>query len=396
VQEPAGSALRAPGVRAQESGASDEVEDVGPQGRVVRAATVALSGELSRATAVAALAEVEAALAERPVRLQLDLSGVGDFDSAGLAVLVEAVRMGREVGSEVRLEGLPGPLGDCLALLSVDRLTARDPERARRGAMAAVGAMVLPGLDGLGQAWRLLRRSVADIVVGPLRGRSPRLDRSMVEFDHAANGAAPITALIAFLLGLVLALQAWVQLRAWSAELFVANMVGVAVVTEIGPLMTAIVLAARSASANAAQLGSMVVGEEIDALRQMGIDPQRYLVVPKVLSLTLAAVALCVLFDVVAICGAVLFSWGFAEIGPEVFRAQLEIAVTGSDVLTGLLKCGIFGCCIGAIGCAQGLGVEGGSAGVGRATTRAVVLSVLTVICVDAAFVILQRTVVSS
>ncbi|MBK8978909.1 MAG: ABC transporter permease [Planctomycetes bacterium] len=354
------------------------------------AAVVTFGASLSRATAAAALGEACAALdsGRRPV--VLDLGAVHEFDSAGIAVISEVLRRGRAAGIELELRGTSAPLRECLALLSGAR-AAPAARPGRRGPVAAVGAAVLPGLQGVRAAASLLRRSLRALLIDPLRGRRPRLDRCLVELECAANGAVPITALIALLLGLVLAMQAFVQLRNWSAELLVANMVGVAVVTEIGPLMTAIVLAARSASANAAQLGAMVVGEELDALRQMGVDPHRFLIVPKVLALTVAAVVLCVLFDVVATCGAACFAWAAADIAPTVFRAQLEIAVSGTDVVTGLAKCGIFGGCIGVIGCSEGLRVEGGSAGVGVVTTRAVVLAVLAVICVDAAFVFVQR-----
>src|SRR5690606_5447273 len=222
---------------------------------------------------------------------------------AGLGGVVEGLRRARATGVEVRLRGLSQPMLDFFSLLSVERLTAGADPRARLDPISRVGAAVLPVLRGTAAIARMAVRVVEGVLLAPLRGHGLRVDRCTLELDHAANGALPIVALISFLLGLILAMQAWVQLRVWGAEIYMADMVGVSVLTEIGPLMTAIVLAARPGSSNAAQLGAMVVGEEIDALRQMGVDPIRFLVVPKVLALAFAALALCVVFDVVAIFG---------------------------------------------------------------------------------------------
>jgi phospholipid/cholesterol/gamma-HCH transport system permease protein len=127
----------------------------------------------------------------------------------------------------------------------------------------------------------------------------------------------------------------------------------------------------------------------------MGVDPDRYLVVPKVIALMFSAVALGVLFDVVAICGGALFSWGVAGIQPDEFRHQLQGALKLGDLVVATFKSLAFGLCIGVVGCALGLRVEGGSQGVARATTGSVVLGVFLVICADAVFVAMQRMVLS-
>ncbi len=355
--------------------------------------TVRTGPGLTRSAVRGLVDAVSRSLRTCPSRIVLDVGAVDDFDSAGLAGLVEALRLGRAAGVELRLRGLSQAMLDYFSLVSVERLTAAEPGPEPRGILRRLGARALPVLESMATVGRLGADCVMAVLVDPWRGRRPRIDRTTHEFDHTAGGALPITGLIGFLLGLILAMQAWVQLRAWAAELYVADMVGVSVVTEIGPLMTAIVLAARSASANAAQLGSMVVGEEVDALRQMGIDPVRFLVVPKVVALALAAVALCLIFDGVAIVGAALFARGFADIGFVAFGERLELALGLRDLATAGLKCLAFGGCVGVVGCAEGLSVTGGSEGVGRATTRAVVYSVFLIIVVDALFVTLQRMV---
>ena len=266
------------------------------QSLVVRTGAV-----LDRDHVAGLLEQLASAMAGGSARVVLDLGAVERFDSAGLGTVLEGLERARAAGVEVRLKGLTQPMLDFFSLLSVDRLL-REPARdgPRLDPISRLGGLAMPLLRMLKAVWCVMVRALRGLFVDPLRGRGLRIDRAIEEVDHAALGALPIVALIAFLLGLILSMQAWVQLRVWGAELYIADMVGVAVMTEIGPLMTAIVLAARSGSANAAQLGSMVVGEEIDALEQMGIDSDRFLVVPKVLALMLSAITLGVVFDAVA------------------------------------------------------------------------------------------------
>jgi phospholipid/cholesterol/gamma-HCH transport system permease protein len=284
---------------------------------------------------------------------------------------------------------------DFFSLVSVERLMARAEPAPRLDPVSRLGAAVLPQLQRLRSITALAVAAGRALCSGPFRRRGLRLDRAIAELDHAANGALPIVALIAFLLGLILAMQAWVQLRVWGAEIYIADMVGVSVMTEIGPLMTAIVLAARSGSSNAAQLGSMVVGEEIDALRSMGVDTTRFLVVPKVLALAAAALVLGLFFAVIAIGAGALFAFAAADIEPGAYWDQAQNALHFSDFAVAQAKGLTFGVCIGIVGCALGLGVEGGSEGVGRATTNSVVLGIFLIIVIDAVFVTAQRMVLS-
>ena len=362
---------------------------------MTEAPVIRVDATLDRTTVGMTVQALYAAVRSTSGRVVVDLGQVERFDSAGLGGIVEGLRCAREAGLEVRLRGLSQPMLDIFSLVSVERLTAAPPPRPRVDLVRRIGGGVIPLLDAFGAIARTCAQSVGGILVGPLRGRPVRLDRTAHELDHAANGALPIVVLIAFLLGLVLAMQAWVQLRVWGAEIYVADMVGVSVMTEIGPLMTAIVLAARSGSSNAAQLGSMVVSEEIDALKQMGVDPVRFLVIPKVLALSIAVLALGVVFDIVAVCGGALFAWLAAGIEPAAFREQLQGALKLSDLVVASAKCVTFGMCVGVVGCALGLRVEGGSEGVGRATTNAVVLAIFLVIVVDTFFVTAQRLVLS-
>lgn len=326
----------------------------------------------------------------------LDLGRVDAFDSAGLGAVVEGMRRARSRGREVRLRGLSDPMLEFFSLVSVERLLEPPPRPAKRlDPFSRVGAAFEPLWSAGVHVVQLAIQTARATLVEPFAGHRLRLDRIAVELDHAGNGALPIVALISFLLGLVLAMQAYVQLRVWGAEIYMADMVGVSVVTEIGPLMTAILLAARSGGSNAAQLGSMSIGEELDALRQMGVRPVPYLVVPKVLALAITTVALGLLFDVVAICGGSLFAMVVAGIPAPAYLDQTQQAVMLGDFAVGKLKCLVFGACIGVIGCGLGLRVRAGADGVARATTNAVVVSIFVIIVLDAIFVTAQRLLLS-
>ncbi len=359
----------------------------------MEAAIIQVGARLDRGAAGSVVARVQDALAGGPARLVVDLSDVEAFDSAGIGAMVEGVRRARARGADVRLRGLPEAVREFLSLVSLDRLLAPDPAARTAPLLERVGGAFEPLLARIAGIGATSLQVLDSLLLGPFRGRGLRLDRTVLELDHAAHGALPIIALIGFLLGLILAMQAWVQLRVWGAEIYIADMVGVSVMTEIGPLMTAIVLAARSGSSNAAQLGAMVVAEEVDALRQMGIHPIRFLVVPKVVALGIAALALGLFFDLVAICGGALFARAAAGIGFDAFQEQLRVALQLGDFAVATAKGVAFGLCVGVVGCSLGLRVSGGSEGVGRATTEAVVFSVFLIIVIDALFVTAQRLV---
>jgi len=353
--------------------------------------TITATATLDRSTVGILVAEFEHQMRSKPKRVCVDLGAVETFDSAGLGGVVASMKAANEAGVEIKLKGLSQPMLDFFSLVSVHRLVLPSAVTQRPGPIVRVGAVVEPMVDGAIAVLRTGRDALRELVLGPLRGHFLRLDRTAIEVDHCAAGALAIIALIAFMLGMVLAMQAYVQLRVWGCEVYVADMVGVAVIAEIGPLMTAIVLAARSGSRNAAQLGAMVVSEEIAALEQMGIRPLAFLVLPKVVACAYGALALSIVFDVVGMCGGAAFAWGFAGIELGAFAEQLRQALTLEDFVVALAKSTTFGAAVGLVGCALGLRVQDGSEGVGRATTNSVVLSIFIVIVIDAMFVTWQR-----
>jgi len=203
--------------------------------------------------------------------------------------------------------------------------------------------------------------------------------------ERAGVDALPIVALISFIVGLVMAFQAAIPMRMFGAELYVANLIGIAMIRELGPLMTAIVLAGRSASAFAAEIGTMRINEEIDALTVMGLDPIRFLIVPRIIALTVITPLLTIFSNLVGILGGalVITSLGYPIIA---YYNQIASFVEWNDFAGGLLKCFVFGILIAATGCIRGYQTQSGPSAVGVSTTRAVVTGIVLIAVVDGIF----------
>jgi len=194
--------------------------------------------------------------------------------------------------------------------------------------------------------------------------------------------------LLGFLIGLILAFQSAIAMRKFGAEIFVADLVVLSLFRELGPLLTAFVLAARSGSAFAAELGTMKVNEEIDALTTMGLDPVRFLVLPRVLAAVFVTPLLTMfnnLFGLIG-CGLVMISIGFA---PITFLNQIQQAANLTDLFSGLIKTFVFGSLIASIGCLRGLQTGTGASAVGDSATRAVVTSIIAIVVADGLFAVI-------
>ena len=245
-------------------------------------------------------------------------------------------------------------------------------------------------LRGLVAFLQLLADTAYWALIAPLRRRLPPPGATSAQAVRIGVDALPIVGLIGFLLGLIMAFQAAFQLRQFGANIFVANLVGVAMVRELGPLMSAIVVAGRSGSAVAAELGTMVVGEEIDALRTMGINEIQYLVVPRVYAITFTQPAVTLFSMVVGIIGGFLIAVLYLDLSAAAYLQQTLSALSLNDLITGLSKSVVFAWIIVLIGCHTGLRISGGAEGVGRATTTSVVASIFFIIVADSVFTTLS------
>lgn len=318
--------------------------------------------------------------------LTLDLSRLDSLDGAGATLVVELSRSARIAGRGGEVRGARGSVAALLDLYApsaappppsfelTESFLAQVGRRSLRRATRAVDAVVFVGA---------FTREVLAVLRAP---RSfPAADAVRILSRTGPDGVA-IVALVNFLVGTILGFQSAVQLERYGAEIFVANLVGLSVVRELGPLMTAILVAGRTGAAFAAELGTMKVNEEVDALRTMGLSPQRFLVLPRVGALLVAAPLLAILGDAMGILGGLAIGVGSMEISLQSYWNQTAASIDTSDVVTGLVKSVFFGAIVGLIACHRGLSTRGGAEGVGRATTSAVVTTLFALILADALF----------
>jgi phospholipid/cholesterol/gamma-HCH transport system permease protein len=216
-----------------------------------------------------------------------------------------------------------------------------------------------------------------------------RLTSTVRHLEETGLNALPIVGLISLLVGLVLAYQGVDQLRPFGAEIFMVNLVGIAALREMGILLTAIVVAGRSGSAFTAEIGTMKVNEEVDALSTLGLDPIEVLVLPRLIALTITLPLLTFFADVMALVGGALGGMLLIDLTIPQFLEQLSVAVTPTMFWVGMVKAPVFAFVIAMVGCFEGLRVAGSAESVGRLTTKSVVESIFLVIVLDALFSIL-------
>lgn len=246
-----------------------------------------------------------------------------------------------------------------------------------------LGSAVLERLADTGRLSRLAASSGERALVGPWRGERLRLRATAEQIYRAGNESLPLVALISVLIGMILALQSAYQLRELGATNLVANLVAISITRELAPLLTAILVAGRVGSSVAAELGTMKVSDEVDALTVMGIDPIGYLVVPRLVALLIAVPCLTLFSDLVGILGGSAVGTLVLGLSAEGYLADTIVALRNEDLWSGVLKALVFGGLIGLVSCHQGLETRGGANEVGRSTTTAVVRSILLIIIAD-------------
>lgn len=252
--------------------------------------------------------------------------------------------------------------------------------------VSQIGGSVTNGLAYVGALASLGGQAAYYTFVGPFRGKPLRIQRVVSQAMDVGVRALPILSLITFFIGLILALQAAYELRRFGAISYVATAVAISMSRELGPLITAIVVIGRSGSAFAAEIGTMKVTEEIDALETMAISPVRFLVTPKFLAMVVMVPCLTIWANAMGILGGSLFGVAGADF---TFLRYVQASVDSlflRDITTGLIKAVMFGITITAVGCQEGFSTGAGAEQVGRSTTRAVVMSIFLVVLVDLVF----------
>ena len=252
-----------------------------------------------------------------------------------------------------------------------------------KGVVRLVGSYSLGILTDAGVLWHLAAASLDRLLVGPFRGERLRFRAAIFQTVRAGYNSLPLVVLICFLVGMIVALQSAHQLQEVGATSLIADLVAASITRELAPLLTAIIVAGRFGSAIAAELGTMKVSQEIDALTVMGINPISFLVVPRLLALVISLPCLVIFADLVGIVGGLVVAVGALGLGARGYLVNTLDALQLEDIATGLVKAVVFAGIIGLVGCQQGLQTRGGAEQVGHATTASVVRSIVLIIGAD-------------
>ncbi len=337
------------------------------------------------------LIEAAAPQARQVERISIDMSGVDQLDTLGAWLLERLVRGARPSASGAQFTGLPahyrGLIDEMHRVNLQPRTAAGRPNRAL-DALERVGrATVQMGADFV-EFVRMFGE--VGVVVGRvlLHPRRFRLTSAVYHLFRVGWQAIPIMVLITFLIGGIIAQQGFFHFRKFGADAYVVDMVGILVVREIGVLIVSIMSAGRSGSAYTAELGSMKMREEIDALRTMGFDPIEVLILPRIVALVCALPILTFLGAMAALYGGGLVAWLYGGMSPGVFIARLRDAISVTHFEVGMIKAPFMALAIGIVACSEGLKVKGSAESLGMQTTTSVVKSIFLVIVLDGVFAV--------
>lgn len=351
---------------------------------------VTLSGRLDVEHSAEAWRRCLEAVAVHPVkRFVLDVSAVDYMDAAGAGLLIELRRRVELTGGAFDVEGLRADQASLLALFeSVPGQVAREKTHDRPHVAVEIGRAGHKAWTDLKDIVSFIGEFGAAFFWAVRHPRRVRWRDAYYVAERAGANALFIVALIGFLMGLIMSFQSAMPLRQFGAEIYVANFLGLSMLRELGPLVTAILLAGRSGSAFAAEIGTMKVNEELSALTTMGLDPLRFLVVTRVSAAMFVTPLLTIFFDIFALVGGgvVMTSMGFPL---QVYARQVTASVTAGDLLGGLFKSLVFSLLVGAVGCLRGLRTKAGASAVGESTTSAVVSGIILIAVTDGVFAVL-------
>ena len=328
----------------------------------------------------------ETVLRAKPNHLTVDATGVDYCDGSGIALLIHLRDRQQARGGAIEITGLRPEFQEMFDDATADALGSTGPGKKEHiDFVEQVGKKTVEVFQDTVSLISFVGELCLALLFAARRPRRVRWADTLKIAEAVGVDALPIVLLIGFLMGLIMAFQAAVPLGQFGAQLFVANLIGLAILRELGPLMTAIVLAGRSGSAFAAELGTMKVREEIDALKTMGLEPVRFLVVPRVIAALVMTPLLTVFADLVGVMGGsvVLLSLGYPLI---TFFHQVQYAVSYGSPVGGLVKAFFFGILVAAIGCLRGLQTKTGASAVGESTTNAVVSGIILIVITDGIF----------
>ncbi|MCR6499640.1 ABC transporter permease [Shinella sp. CPCC 101442] len=350
-----------------------------------------LSGHWVNTTAVTAAKRLAEMAGAKGGALEIDLSGVSEMDTAGAWLVRRAITGRQASGADVHLrDGDGARYADLISALPEKLAEPREGNAPRstvfERVFSPVGRVMVDAWEDMVAAMFILGSAVrgAQLKLGRRSGLSPAA--IVHQIDHMGVRAVPIILLMSFLIGAIIAQQGAFQLRYFGAEVFVVDLVGILQLREIGVLLTAIMIAGRSGSAITAEIGSMKMREEIDALKVMGLSPVGVLVFPRLVALTVALPLLTIIANFAALFGAACVAWAYSGITFDTFLSRLREAIDLSTIVSGMIKAPFMALIIGIVAAVEGLKVGGSAESLGRHVTAAVVKSIFVVILVDGLF----------
>lgn len=312
----------------------------------------------------------------------IDLSGVKHIDAAGVVLLDSIIDNLKEKNTICTIKGASDSIQRIISIFSPE-ISSEKEKSEKTSFFEKIGSsLIRSGKNCLHYCYLIADASYYSIT-GLINRKGIRQGEFTNQCILIGMNALPIVALISFLIGFILALQSSAQLRQFGASIYVADLITISMVREMGPLMTAIILAGRSGSSIASEIATMVVTEETDALKSMALNPVRYILVPKIYAITLTSPMLTILSMLIGIMGSFVIGITYLDIPFRPFYNEVVNALFLKDILTGMLKSIIFAWIIVITGAFFGFQVKGGSEGVGRVTTAAVVASIFLVILAD-------------
>jgi phospholipid/cholesterol/gamma-HCH transport system permease protein len=318
----------------------------------------------------------------------IDLSDIERMDTGGAWLIDRACKMLESAGVASRLENLRPDQQILLAEAGWRAFERPKPRRRQpiRDMLYDLGLGVVTAFKDLWAGVGFLGESVVALLRSFARLSRFRMTSLVYHIENFGLRSVPIILLINFLVGCIVAQQGIFQLRRFGAETFAVDLIGILVLREMGVLLTSIMIAGRSGSAITAEIGSMKMREEIDALRVMGLSPMDVLIVPRILALIVSLPLLTFLADMAAIFGGLLVSWAYAGMGPEAYLTRLQSAIGMNTFMVGLIKAPFMALVIALIGAMEGLSVKGSAESLGRQVTSSVVKAIFMVIVVDGMF----------
>lgn len=328
--------------------------------------------------------------------VRLDMSGVRELDTLGAWLLEKIARRGAHAGQPAAIAGVAENYAGLLDEVHQVNRNAPPPAAARNPVavkLEDLGRAALSTSEDIAVFLQMLGALCAASLRVLRRPRTLRLTSLTYQLYRVGWQAIPIVVLITFLIGAIIAQQGIFHFRKFGADSYVVDMVGILVLRELGVLIVAIMVAGRSGSAYTAELGSMKMREEIDALSTMGLDPVDVLILPRIVALVLALPILTFIGSMAALYGGGLVAWFYGGMGPAIFIARLHEAVSVTSFEVGMIKAPFMALVIGIVACSEGLRVKGSAESLGKQTTTSVVKSIFLVIVLDGLFAIFFASV---